>query len=72
MLLNLYFKATCSIRPHVYGLMGGLKIDGTAVHVVPCHSVGFMHLGVFMDKNLSQYIHTIYSYALVALLKDTV
>ncbi len=27
-LLNIYFKTTCSIRPHVYGLMGGVKIKG--------------------------------------------
>ena len=28
MLNDLYFKTTCSIRPHFLGPMGGLKIDG--------------------------------------------
>ncbi len=27
-LLNLYFKTTCNIRPHFHGPMGGLKIEG--------------------------------------------
>ncbi len=28
MLNDLNFKTTCSIRPHFFGPMGGLKIEG--------------------------------------------
>ncbi len=36
MLLNLYFKTTCNIRPHFHGAMGGLKIEGPLYGDVLC------------------------------------
>ncbi len=48
MLNDLYFKTTCNIRPHLFGPMGGLTIEGP-LYMYNVH--------VCWQVHLSQHIH---------------
>ncbi len=50
-LLNLYFKTTCNIRPHLHGPMSGIKIEGPLYMLLIYFCPKVFHMQTHLDRS---------------------